>query len=179
MHVCTRYSAVCMQSKHLYAFLILYISISQQPAANWLWPMWAVCRGGNKELPVMCFTKKNGVCIKDSITADREKWERKRPTERKSKWEQAIGKYGGVGWADEKLASGCRGIVFWVLIFWSMLKRRKCNMQWRISNYTLVYCIWEERKSDTEAPTGTQSVLDITSKFFIHALDVFLSYIAQ
>lgn len=93
----------------------------------------------------MCFTKKIGVCIKDCITADREKWERKRPTERKSNWEQAIGKYGRAGWADEKLASVCRGIVFWVLIFWSMLKWRKCNMQRWISNRTLAYCIWEEK----------------------------------
>ncbi len=119
---------------------------ARPPAANWLEQLSAACRGGNN------------ACIKECITADGEKRERKRPTERKSKWEEKRLAVGG-GWQN-KLQVCADVLCFLVLIFRSVLRKKKCNIWQWISNYALVHCNWEGRNTNKvtfKHPSGADS----------------------
>lgn len=55
-------------------------------------------------------------------------------------------------------ASVCSGVVFWVLIFQWLLRRKKCNIRRSTSNHTLfAYCTWGggKQKSDIQAPKSS------------------------
>ena len=88
--------------------------------------------------------------IKECITADRERTGK----ERDQQWGSQRQKEGG-DW-QINFASVCGGIVFWVLIFWSVLRRKKCNIQQWISKNTLVYCTWGGGGAWTKWLSSTQ-----------------------
>lgn len=111
---------------------VLYVCISQPPAANWLQQLRAVCRGGNKEWNWCVYQRVHhswqGGMGKKEINREKVK---------------VRGKDAMAGGLTKRIASVCRGIVFWVLIFWSVLRTKKCNILWWISNRTLVCCARE------------------------------------
>lgn len=126
----------------------------------------------------MWSTEKIGACIKECITADRElekKETNREKVKRQKVWER---REGGL---TKEIASVCSGIVFGVLIFRSLLRKKKCSIQLRISNYTPVCCTWEGRnmttQSDFQAPKKQQLLPDIRPELLICALEVHLHFV--
>lgn len=102
-----------VEKKHLHDSV--YVCPSQAPAA--VCSSYELC--AKEGASTQQKRKKN--CITERITADKE--ERGRSTERvrmRAKKQRR----------DKKTASVSSGFVLWVFIFQSMLRRRKCNIQW-------------------------------------------------